>query len=277
MKTVNSKQYIVNSWGLRFFIFVFSLFTVYCLLSTATLAQTEYKLLAPLPGYVKTTAGGKTTAGPYIEGIFILIIAIATGLAVLKIIFGGIKYMSTDAFGEKNEAKTTIQNAIWGLLLAISAWLILFTVNPNLIKLNLIIPVQPIATTSPGGGGGPSDLGLTQQQAMSAFRSAGVGIASGINLAGIRQGTVDEVTRLKVTCNCAVIVTSATGGEHAPGTCSHANGYKVDLGLNDKLTNYIERNYRRNPDRSDGARIYTSPTNGVYALESDHWDVARCN
>ena len=86
-----------------------------------------------------------------IIGIFNLIIAIAGGLAVLKIIYGGIQYMSTDAFGAKNEAKDTIKNAIWGLLLAISAWLILYTVNPNLVEINLDIPRQGI---NPDGGGG---------------------------------------------------------------------------------------------------------------------------
>ena len=109
--------------------------------------QTEYTLLAPLEGYVENT----TTAGPYIIGIFNLIIALAGGLAVLKIIYGGIQYMSTDAFGAKNEAKDTIKNAIWGLLLAISAWLILYTVNPNLVEINLDIPRQGI---NPDGGGG---------------------------------------------------------------------------------------------------------------------------
>ena len=97
------------------------------------LAQTDYELLAPLPGYVEDI----TTAGPYIEGIFTLIIAVAVGLAVLMIIFGGIKYMSTDAIGGKSDAKSTIQNALWGLLLAISAWLILNTINPDLVNFNL--------------------------------------------------------------------------------------------------------------------------------------------
>ena len=114
---------------------------------------TEYELLAPLPGYVEPEAGGKVKAGPYIAGIFTLTIAIAGVLAVLKIIFGGIKYMSTDAFSGKNEAKDTIQNAIWGLLLAISAWLILHTINPKLTEFDLSIPVQNISDSEDGGGG----------------------------------------------------------------------------------------------------------------------------
>lgn len=141
MRIENSKQYIVNSWGLRFFIFVFSLFTVYCLLSTVALAQTEYELLAPIPlSGADSAPSDTTTAELYIKGIFTLIIAIAGGLAVVRIIFGGIQYMSTDAFEGKSEARTIIQNAIWGLLLAISAWLILYTINPDLIKFDLTIP-----------------------------------------------------------------------------------------------------------------------------------------
>ena len=102
---------------------------------------TEYELLAPIPLDGADSEPAETTnAEQYIEGIFTLIIAIAGGLAVVRIIFGGIQYMSTDAFEGKSEAKNTIQNAIWGLLLAISAWLILFTINPDLIKFDLTIP-----------------------------------------------------------------------------------------------------------------------------------------
>jgi hypothetical protein len=114
-----------------------------------THAQTEYRLLEPLPGYVEETSPGKTNASNYISGIFTLLIAIAGGLAVLMIIFGGIKYMSTDAFMEKNEAKNIIENAIWGFVLAISAWLILKTINPKLVQeININIPVQKIESSA---------------------------------------------------------------------------------------------------------------------------------
>lgn len=130
---------------------VFFIFVLCYLFSTASFVlaaeSTDYTLLAPIP--LQGLEGGDTTTtkpGPYIEGIFILIIAIAGGLAVIKIIFGGIKYMSTDAFSGKSEAKDTIQNALWGLLLAISAWLILNTINENLTKFKLEIPTDTTQT-----------------------------------------------------------------------------------------------------------------------------------
>lgn len=101
---------------------------------------TQYKLLEPLPGVTIADGSATSTASDYIPGIITLVIGIASVLAVLRIIFAGIKYMSTDAFQGKSEAKGDIQNAIWGLALAMSAWLILNTINPNLTKFNFDIP-----------------------------------------------------------------------------------------------------------------------------------------
>ncbi len=177
------------------------------------LAQaTEYKLLEPLPGYVP---GPTTTAGPYIEGFFILIIAVAGGLAVLRIIFGGIKYMSTDAFGEKSEAKTIIEGAIWGLLLTISAWLILYTVNPKLVDFNFTITPQPI------GGGGRGGLVLCNPAQ---------------NTCGVDSPSLQAFfTELAAPFNTMPRTTS--GGSHNPGSC-HFGGtctdgsHAVDFGRN---------------------------------------------
>jgi len=124
--------------------FLYSLFFIPY--SMPTMA-TEYKLLQKLPLSGSTDIQKVPNASVYIKGLFNLTIAIAGVLAVIKIIFGGIQYMSTDAFGAKNEAKNTIQNAIWGLALALSAWLILYTINPNLIKLNFDFP-PPVQKTN---------------------------------------------------------------------------------------------------------------------------------
>jgi hypothetical protein len=106
----------------------------------ATPKPTEYKLLEPIPQLLKS--GSQTTGDTqsFIPGLFRLAIAIATGMATLMLIYAGIQYMSTDAWNEKNEAKGTIQNAIVGLLLTLSAWLIIYTINPNLVKFDLNIP-----------------------------------------------------------------------------------------------------------------------------------------
>src|SRR3989344_4908280 len=93
-----------------------TLFAVLLAPSPILAQSTEYELLAPIPLSGVTSGDTKeTSAGAYIKGIFTLTIAIAGGLAVIMIVFGGIKYISTDAFTGKSEAKSIIENAIWGL------------------------------------------------------------------------------------------------------------------------------------------------------------------
>jgi hypothetical protein len=127
-----------------FFVLVslFLLLTTQYLLSTTVHAEERvYTMLEPIP--LSDPAGAPdttTTASKFFQGIVPLIIALAGALAVLMIIIGGIQYMSTDAIGEKSEGKERIRNAIGGFILIISAWLILYTVNPKLIEFNLSIP-----------------------------------------------------------------------------------------------------------------------------------------
>ena len=273
----------------------FLLFTVYCLLSTATLGfaatATEYKLLAPLPGYVKTTAAGKTTAAPYIEGIFTLIIAIAGGLAVVKIIFGGIKYMSTDAFGGKSEAKTTIQNAIWGLLLAISAWLILFTINPKLVEFDLNIPVQKIATTTGSGGGRPMTEAeiAADKLVRDRLTVAGIGINAGpctqgqgygcTNLNGLPEGAIKGLIVLKKDCSCNIAITGGT--EPGPHRTHGVGRPIVDLSNDPGLRSWLKSKKYLNPGGttavvplSSGRRVFFSyEAVGQGNSTSNHWHV----
>ena len=156
MKRIMNKKLGIRILGT---LFLFSLFFVPY--STPVLAQTapkatEYKLLAPIPLTESGKVSESASTATYIPGLFRLMIAIATGLAVLMLIYAGIKYMSTDAFTGKEEAKGIIENALWGLLLAISAWLIVATIDPKLVSFNLSIPIQEIKGGLPSGGIGSS-------------------------------------------------------------------------------------------------------------------------
>ena len=117
-------------------------------------AADYYQLLAPIPGFLPQSTSNADTVSQYLPGLIKLTIAVAGGLAVIRIIVGGIQYMSTDAFSGKSSAKETIQNALIGLLLAISAFTILNTVNPNLLSINLNI--QPVKQ----GGDISTNIGL---------------------------------------------------------------------------------------------------------------------
>ena len=76
--------------------------------------------------------------GTYINALYVLSISLAALLAVIKIIVAGVKWMLTDVVTRKEDAKKDIQAALTGLLIIISAVVILTTINPNLVKFNLL-------------------------------------------------------------------------------------------------------------------------------------------
>jgi len=73
----------------------------------------------------------------FLSQVFQFGLAVAAALAVIMIVWGGIKIMTTDSWLGKSEGKQTIYNAIWGLLLALVSWLILYTINPNILIFKL--------------------------------------------------------------------------------------------------------------------------------------------
>lgn len=116
----------------------------------------DYQLLAPIPGLLKSGSSNMTDFSTYIPNLVKLVIGLAGGFAVLRIIMGGFLYVSSDAFGKKSEAKETIQNALIGLLLAMSAYVILYTINPKLVDIGFTL--QGVGSSKPlsseiGGNG----------------------------------------------------------------------------------------------------------------------------
>src|SRR3989344_4112489 len=117
--------------------------------------NTTYTPLAPLPGLgdtIQTDPGcevdkdgnvipGSCTNpcpfGNYLNIIIKLIIGIAAVLAMVMIVMGGIEYMTSDFISSKEAGKDTIRNAILGLLIALGAYLILNTINPQLLSVCL--------------------------------------------------------------------------------------------------------------------------------------------
>jgi hypothetical protein len=56
--------------------------------------------------------------------------------------------MSVESVTGKSGAKKTIQDAIVGLLLALGSYLILYTINPNLVNLSSVNNLKSIGVTT---------------------------------------------------------------------------------------------------------------------------------
>ena len=109
----------------------------------------QYNLLQPLP-----SVGKQVSSFPqYIQGLIPFILSLAAVLAVVMIVIGGIQYAISEAVDAKADARDRITQAIFGLLLALLSYLILWTINPQLVNLKLDIKSLQ-QTTNTGGGSG---------------------------------------------------------------------------------------------------------------------------
>jgi hypothetical protein len=85
--------------------------------------------LVAIPGY--TPGGGLQS---FVNLIYGIAISVAALLAVIKIVIAGVKWMLSDVVTDKSEAKKDIQGALFGLIIIISAVLIISVINPDIVN-----------------------------------------------------------------------------------------------------------------------------------------------
>lgn len=118
---------------MKFLIFIPLLLLGVCITQSVEAADLTYKTMVTLP----KLSGTENTAEEYVRALYILSISVAGILAVVKIIFAGVKYMLTDVVVSKGDAKKDIMGALLGLLIVLGAVLILNTINPQITTLSL--------------------------------------------------------------------------------------------------------------------------------------------
>ncbi len=168
-------------------------------------------------------------------------------LAVLSAILfawsGFLLVTAGDDTGQLEKAKQIFTNVVIGIVIVLAAWLIVDTVMKLLIANDgrvgettlgpwNTLTCQPLASAisaqpSPGAGT------LSHALATNKLALAGILIKNGISLEGLQPTAVSGVINLNQNCDCSVHVTSGTEGNHAAGTYSHANGYKLNLRTSD--------------------------------------------
>lgn len=104
-------------------------------------AASDYTPLASVP-FLENGANPNTT--DYINALYKLSITIAALMVVVKLILAGVKYMFSEMVTSKEEAKKDIRNALLGLLIILSAVLILNTINPQLTNIGFLTGAKQI-------------------------------------------------------------------------------------------------------------------------------------
>lgn len=91
-----------------------------------------YRLCVPFPGQPLQVAN----LGDYVRLLYQFALAIAGIVVFIRIVYGGVLYsLSAGNTSKQLDARATITQAIWGLLLLLAAALILYTINPDLIRI----------------------------------------------------------------------------------------------------------------------------------------------
>lgn len=132
----------------------------------------------PIPGVEFTPAvqNGSEVAVPflaqYIGGIFRFMIGLGSIAASAMIVYGGFRYLMAASLPDVKDGKETIKDAILGLVVLLGSYVILQTINPELLNLrplslNVVQSEQirtadntgdPNASTNPDDYGGPFSL-----------------------------------------------------------------------------------------------------------------------
>jgi hypothetical protein len=137
--------------------------------SKGELKEGSYILLEPIPcakgtdgcveengkyvlkSFDPTTDTGNNKLGVYLNIVIRLFIGLCAVAAVVMIVVGGIEYSTSELVSAKSAATERIQGALLGLLLALGAYTLLFTINPDL--LNTDVDIGGVSLVSEGEQG----------------------------------------------------------------------------------------------------------------------------
>jgi len=80
---------------------------------------------------------GATQLSVFLNQAFQFGLALAAALSVVMIVWGGVEIMLSESVFSKDDGKKKIKDAIYGLLLALVSWLILYIINPDILIFKL--------------------------------------------------------------------------------------------------------------------------------------------
>ncbi|HYF10263.1 MAG TPA: pilin [Candidatus Paceibacterota bacterium] len=131
----------------------------------SAMAQLSYELLRPLPNFPRVI-GTDLTLTQYLQNVFYLILGLSATAAVILFVLYGFAYMTSDIVVKKEEAKKHLTQVVWGIGLLLTAYLILYTINPRLVnldaglsKLRTEVAYVPRVDNSRVGAGSTADMG----------------------------------------------------------------------------------------------------------------------
>ncbi len=173
------------------FFFVFSFLVLGLSLATPVAQALDYQLLEKIPF---TNNIGGSDLPKYVSAIYKAALVIVTLSAVLMVSIGGFMYLtSAGNTASMGTAKGIIYDSLIGLVIALSAWLVLYIINPDLVQISLKgVPTTPI-TNAPAPSISLASLPTGDDKTLAAL------IQSTGNIALDNVGTCKDTNGVQVT------------------------------------------------------------------------------
>ncbi|GAF88336.1 unnamed protein product [marine sediment metagenome] len=133
--------------------FILLLLIIPCWLLAVHFTLAAYEIEVSIPG--GPAAGTPVTLTEYIHYIYLFGLGLIGIAALGGLVYGGFMYMLSGTVTSKDEAKKWIWGAISGLVLGLASYLLLNTINPDLVSLRgptlppIEMPELPAAPPSP--------------------------------------------------------------------------------------------------------------------------------
>lgn len=184
-------------------------------------AQYDYIQLESIPGFEDSGSDLKS----YIESVYKFGIWTVGIAAVLMITIGGFMYLTSAGNTSKMDvAKKVVTDAIIGLVVALGAYLILYVINPDLIKIN--ISMEQLGTSSGTGVGTtvPSSSGEANSSSVGCGKAVDAAIAKKSNGCTYSQQNRNGCTGNPAYTDCSDLVNTSylKAGCKSPGSTSSA-------------------------------------------------------
>ncbi len=88
--------------------------------------------------------------GDYVNFLFRIAISALVIISVVMVMVAGVEYMTVESLFGKNQAKQRIKNALGGLILALSSYTILHTLNPKLLDIGALDNMETVSIEEQG-------------------------------------------------------------------------------------------------------------------------------
>ncbi len=182
-----------------------------------------YQLLTPLPsGSGSISSINTSNPLPYIITLAEVLVSLSVVLAVFFIVYGGIIKMTTDNVEQKKEGNAIIYRTIIGLLMLAFSYILITTINPNLLK----NPFAELGVPTGLGGGNSTNLAVFQAPSNISVTSCVPGKAFYLKWdeAGATNGT-NYIVYLKDSSNQTVLQTYPNQQGGSQGGNTYAAGF----------------------------------------------------